>query len=107
MATIGDDDPDVLVALIDTFLRDVPRLIDGARRGLQHGQADEVRRAAHTLKSNGATFGAMSFSELSRELESLARSGALEGAADLIARLEAEYEPVRIALDAVRERGRP
>jgi HPt (histidine-containing phosphotransfer) domain-containing protein len=107
MDTIGDDDPDVLAALIDTFLRDAPRLIDGATRGLQHGQADEVRRAAHTLKSNGATFGATSFSELSRELEALARSGALEGAAELIERVEAEYESVRIALEAVRERSRP
>jgi CheY-like chemotaxis protein/HPt (histidine-containing phosphotransfer) domain-containing protein len=107
MDTIGDDDPDVLAALIDTFLRDAPRLIDGARRGLQHGQADEVRRAAHTLKSNGAAFGATSFSELSRELEALARSGALEGAAELIERVEAEYESVRIALEAVRERSRP
>jgi HPt (histidine-containing phosphotransfer) domain-containing protein len=108
MDTIGgDDDPDVLAGLIDTFLRDVPSLIDGARRGLQQGQADNVRRAAHTLKSNGATFGATSFSELGRELESLARSGALEGTAELIARIEAEYERVRIALEAVRERGRP
>jgi PAS domain S-box-containing protein len=102
--TIGDD-PDLLRALIDTFLGDVPRLIDGARRGLQQGQADEVRRAAHTLKSNGATFGATSLSELSRELEALARSGALEGAADLTARIEAEYERVRIALATVWERG--
>ncbi len=106
MQTIGDD-PDVLVALINTFLGDVPRLVDGARRGLQQGQADEVRRAAHTLKSNGATFGATRFSELSRQLESLARSGALEGTAELIAGIEAEYESLRMALEAVRERGRP
>jgi CheY-like chemotaxis protein len=105
--TIGDDDPDLLPALIDTFLTDAPRLIDGARRGLQQGQADEVRRTAHTLKSHGITFGAMSFSELSRELESAATSGTLEGAADLIARIEAEYERVRIALETVRDRGRP
>jgi PAS domain S-box-containing protein len=106
MDTIGDD-PDLLRALIDTFLRDVPRLVDGVRQGLQQGQADEVRRAAHTLKSNGATFGATRFSELGRELESLARSGALEGATELIARIEAEYEQVRIALETVRERDRP
>jgi PAS domain S-box-containing protein len=104
--TIGDD-PELLSALIDTFLRDAPRLVDGAKGGLQQGQADEVRRAAHTLKSNGATFGATTFSELGRELESLARSGALEGAAELIEQLEAEYESVRIALEAVRERDRP
>jgi PAS domain S-box-containing protein len=103
---ITGDDPGLLTALIETFLSDVPRLLDGAKRGLQQGQVDEVRRAAHTLKSNGATFGAMTFSELSRALESLARSGTLEGMTDLIAGIEAEYEPVRIALETMRERGR-
>jgi PAS domain S-box-containing protein len=106
MQTIGDD-RGLLAALIDTFLDDVPRLVDGARQGLQQGQADEVRRAAHTLKSNGATFGAIRFSELSRELEARARSGTLEETADLLARIEGEYESVKIALEAVRQRGRP
>ncbi|MDF2745210.1 MAG: hypothetical protein K0S88_6588, partial [Actinomycetia bacterium] len=54
----------------------------------------------------GATFGATSLSELSRQLEALARSGVLEGADELIARIDAEYERVRIALETVRE-GRP
>jgi PAS domain S-box-containing protein len=100
--TIGDD-RGLLTALIDTFLSDAPRLVEAARRGLDHGQTDEVRRAAHTLKSNGATFGASSLSELSRQLEALARSGILEGADELIARIDAEYERVRIALETVRE----
>jgi CheY-like chemotaxis protein/HPt (histidine-containing phosphotransfer) domain-containing protein len=104
--TIGDD-RGLLTALIDTFLREVPLMVEGARRGLQQGQAEEVRRAAHTLKSNGATFGATSFSELSRQLESLARSGILEGAAELLGQIDAEFERVRTALEAVRERGRP
>jgi CheY-like chemotaxis protein/HPt (histidine-containing phosphotransfer) domain-containing protein len=107
LVEITGDDGDLLAELIETFLREVPLLLDGARRALQLGQADEVRRAAHTLKSNGATIGAIGFSELSRRLESLARSGTLEGAADLVARLEAEYETVRIALEVVQERSRP
>jgi CheY-like chemotaxis protein/HPt (histidine-containing phosphotransfer) domain-containing protein len=102
---IGDD-RGLLTALIDTFLSDAPRLVEAARRGLEHGQTDEVRRAAHTLKSNGATFGATSLSELSRQLEALARSGMLEGADELIARIDAEYERVRTALEAMRD-GRP
>jgi len=48
----------------------------------------------------------MRFSELSRSLESLAMSGTLDGAAELIARIEAEYQAVRIALETVRERDR-
>jgi PAS domain S-box-containing protein len=106
MQTIGDD-RGLLAALIGTFLNDVPRLVDGARQGLEQGRADEVRRAAHTLKSTGATFGAMRLSELSRELEALARSGTLEGTLGLLERIEAEYESVRIALEAVREQVRP
>jgi CheY-like chemotaxis protein/HPt (histidine-containing phosphotransfer) domain-containing protein len=105
LETIGDD-RSLLTTLINTFLSDAPRLVEAARRGLEHGQTDEVRRAAHTLKSNGATFGATSLSELSRQLEALARSGILEGADELVARIAAEYEQVRIALETVRE-GRP
>jgi HPt (histidine-containing phosphotransfer) domain-containing protein len=106
MQTVGDD-RGLLATLIDTFLREVPRLVDGARQALRQGRADEVRRAAHTLKSNGATFGATRLAELSRELEALARSGTLEGTAELLARIEEEYESVRIALETMRERGRP
>ena len=103
--TIGDD-RGLLTALIDTLLSDAPRLVEAARRGLEHGQTDDVRRAAHTLKSNGATFGATSLAELSRQLEALATSGSLEEADELIARIDTEYERVRIALETVRE-GRP
>jgi HPt (histidine-containing phosphotransfer) domain-containing protein len=105
LVKIIGDDPDLLAALIDTFHADVQRLVDSARRGLQQDQVEEVRRAAHTLKSTGAAFGAIRFSELSRTLESLAGTGTLDGAAGLIPRIEAEYQAVRIALETVRERG--
>jgi HPt (histidine-containing phosphotransfer) domain-containing protein len=76
--------------LVATFLADAPPLL-AALRG---SDAEEVRRAAHTLKSNGATFGATRFSELCRELEGQARGGDLTGAPDLAARIEAEYTVV-------------
>ena len=106
LVKIIGDKPGPLAELIDAFHDDVQRLVDSARRGLQQGQVEEVRRAAHTLKSTGATFGATRFSELSRSLESLTSSGTLDGAADLIRRVEAEYQAVRIALEKVREGSR-
>jgi HPt (histidine-containing phosphotransfer) domain-containing protein len=104
LVEIIGDDRSLLMTVIDTFLSDAPRLVEAARQGLEHGQTDEIRRAAHTLKSSGATFGATNLSELSRQLEALARSGSLEGADELIARIDAEYERVRIALETVRVR---
>jgi HPt (histidine-containing phosphotransfer) domain-containing protein len=73
--------------LVETFLTDAPPLL----AALHGSDTDEVRRAAHTLKSNGATFGAKRFSEQCRELEMLAKSGDLAGAPDLAARIESEY----------------
>ena len=49
---LGGDD--FLVEVIDTFLADVPTLLATLRRALEAGDAAEARRAAHTLKSNGA-----------------------------------------------------
>ena len=66
------------------------------------GQADatELRRAAHTLKSNGATLGAASFAEVCRELEACAKSGEMDGAPELIDRIESEYRRLDKALEA-------
>jgi HPt (histidine-containing phosphotransfer) domain-containing protein len=82
---LGDDD--FLADLIATFLADAPPLL-AALRG---ANVDEVRRAAHTLKSNGATFGATRFSELCRELEEQAKTGDLTGAPALADSIEGEY----------------
>jgi CheY-like chemotaxis protein len=105
LVKITGDAAGLLAGLIDTFLEDVPRLLGDAKRGLRQEQAGEVRRAAHTLKSTGATFGATRLSEMSRSLEALASTGSLAGAANLIPRMEAEYQEVREALVAVRKRG--
>jgi histidine phosphotransfer protein HptB len=82
---LGGDD--FVVELAATFLGEAPPLL-AALRG---SDVDEVRRAAHTLKSNGATFGATRLSELCRELEEQARAGDLSGAPALADRIEAEY----------------
>jgi HPt (histidine-containing phosphotransfer) domain-containing protein len=73
--------------LVATFLADAPPLL-GALRG---SEVDEVRRAAHTLKSNGATFGATRLSGLCRELEEQAKAGDLTGAPALADRIDEEY----------------
>jgi HPt (histidine-containing phosphotransfer) domain-containing protein len=84
--------PGALANLLEAFFGNAPTLIAEMRRGVEGGVAEDVRRAAHTLKSNAANFGATGLAELCRDLEARARAGTLDGAAERIARIEVEYE---------------
>ncbi len=97
---LGGDD--FLVEVIDTFLADVPTLLATLHQALEAGDTAEVRRAAHTLKSNGATLGATEFADLCRALEQQARDARLNGAPALVARIEAERLSLERALEALR-----
>ncbi len=97
---LGGDE--FLGEVIDAFLADAPELVATLRRSLDEGSSEELRRAAHTLKSNGATLGASEFAELCRTLEARAKAGELDGASELVDRVEQEYVALRDALEALR-----
>jgi PAS domain S-box-containing protein len=97
---LGGDE--FLGEVIDAFLADAPELIATLRRSLDEQNNEELRRAAHTLKSNGATLGAAQFAELCRTLEHQAKSGELDGASELVDRIGQEYLPLEEALSALR-----
>jgi HPt (histidine-containing phosphotransfer) domain-containing protein len=97
---LGGDE--FLGEVIDAFLADAPELVATLRRSLDEGSSEELRRAAHTLKSNGATLGASEFAELCRTLEARAKAGKLDGAGELVERIEQEYGALRDALEALR-----
>jgi CheY-like chemotaxis protein/HPt (histidine-containing phosphotransfer) domain-containing protein len=101
-AALGD--PVVVSEVIATFLDDAPELVRTLRRSLEHRDLEELRRAAHTLKSNGRTFGASSLASLSEELELSAQTGSLASADDLLAQIQSEYARVEGALGAVAHR---
>jgi CheY-like chemotaxis protein/HPt (histidine-containing phosphotransfer) domain-containing protein len=95
-----------LIELIDSFLEDAPQLLAELDQAVKGSEVEGVRRLAHSLKSNGADFGADTFSSLCKNLEMLAASGQLAGAADLAAQMRAEYSKLEAELEAVRRQGR-
>ena len=97
---LGGDD--FLGEVIDAFLADAPELVATLRRALDEASSEELRRAAHTLKSNGATLGATEFAELCRTLEAHAKAGELDDAGELVGRIEQAYGLLRDALAALR-----
>ncbi len=59
---------------------------------------DEVRRAAHTLKSNAATFGANELADRSSRLEAAARAGSLDDGPAQLEAIDDELARVHAAL---------
>ncbi|HUE75366.1 MAG TPA: response regulator, partial [Chloroflexota bacterium] len=101
LAVVGGE-INFLMDLIDTFLEEAPMLLAELNYYVKEGDADGVRRVAHSLKSNGTDFGAATFSKLCQELEVVGKSGDIGKAAALADRVAAEFRRVEAALVDIR-----
>ena len=89
---------DFINELIDTFLEDAPKIIDELKSALKANNADSFRRAAHSMKSNAATFGASQLAALAKELEMLGKENKLHETGDRLRALEEAYESASLEL---------
>jgi HPt (histidine-containing phosphotransfer) domain-containing protein len=97
---MGEDDPEFVQEMIQQFLTDAPGLVTALRDGIEAGDAEGVRRAAHTLKSNAHTFGALPLGERCAALEMTAKAGdlsdagaAVEAIAEDLGRVQTDLPP--------------
>jgi HPt (histidine-containing phosphotransfer) domain-containing protein len=95
---VGDD---FIGELAQTFFEEAPGLLAEMGRALDDGDADAFRRAAHSLKSNGDSFGAVRVTSLARELETMGRDGRLDEAGPKLPQLQTAYEEAAEALKAL------
>lgn len=93
---------DFIDELMETFLEDAPKLISELRAALQAGDADSFRRAAHSLKSNAATFGAAHLSQQAKELELIGKDGKLSETGGRLEALERTFAAVTSELKGLR-----
>ncbi|RPJ50369.1 MAG: response regulator, partial [Chloroflexi bacterium] len=96
--TLGARADITLPSLITSFFKQAEKLMEDSRLALEESRLDDLRRAAHTLKSNSASFGAKRLAEIARQLEEHSRSGITEGSAGLIRKAATEYALVHTAL---------
>lgn len=99
--TVGGDAA-FLNELMDAYFEDSPQLLAAMRQASDTRNAESLRRAAHSFKSNSANFGAAALAGLCKELEELGKQNAWAGAGELIAQAEAEYAVVRAELETQR-----
>jgi HPt (histidine-containing phosphotransfer) domain-containing protein len=84
--------------LMDTFLEEAPGMLAELRSARAANHADRFRRAAHSLKSDGNTFGAVKLATMARELELRGLDTDPARDLDALAALEAEYARAASAL---------
>jgi len=84
--------------LIDTFVQDSTDRLVTLREALASGDADEVRRAAHSFKGSSSNIGAGPLSEICFALEEGGRTNQLDGLEQKLAEAEVEFEAVKVAL---------
>ena len=100
LETVGGD-REFLAELVDTYLVDSPGLFAELRSAIATDDAAAARRAAHTLKSTSASFGALDLAAQCREIEAAAAAGDLEGLDARVSLAAASYAQVEKALRAM------
>ncbi len=98
----SDESGGILGKLIDLFLENTPVVLVEAREAFAKNAHPLLARAAHTLKGSCANFGAERMRDACWRLEQLAHSETLEGAAEMLREVEAEFNYVRLALERER-----
>ena len=94
--------PDLLAA----FLLDSRERLQALHAALELGDAEAMRRAAHSFKGSCSNLGAIRLAALCEELETLAQGRQLAGTQGLLERTELEFDEVRQRfLDQIRHFG--
>jgi two-component system, sensor histidine kinase and response regulator len=92
--------PDIVNRVITLFLESAPALLKDLEYGASSGDTALLHRASHTLKSASANVGAALLSARCRELEMLARQGAVPDAAARVSMIVGDYQLAKAALTA-------
>jgi two-component system, sensor histidine kinase and response regulator len=95
----------LLQRVLATFLQDTPRQLASLHEAVAESDPATIRKTAHSMKSSSANVGADALAKLFKDLEQMARAGHIDGASDLIAQLEREFQSVRQSLSLILPKG--
>lgn len=90
--------PEAMARLVASFLENGASLVAQLTEAASIGDLDVLRRHAHTLKSNAASFGATDLAELCGQLEGQARAVVVPDATVLAEGITAAFARTREVL---------
>lgn len=90
--------PGLTARLVRTFVQNSQRLISELQAAINAGDADGVRRAAHSIKSTSANVGGTPLAQVARTLEHAAQESTWQPAQADVDRIVAERQRLLQAL---------
>ncbi|HEU4845076.1 MAG TPA: response regulator [Burkholderiaceae bacterium] len=94
----------LLERVLQAYVKDTPTHLQTLRQAVAAADPTALRKAAHSLKSSSANVGADALAQLCKEMEQLGRNDSTEGAADMLAGMEREFQAVRQSLNTILEK---
>ncbi len=86
-----EGDKQLLMEVVDGFLDNVRAQIAAIRFSISDGDAETVRREAHSIKGGAANLSAHKLSSIAFELENIGKSGILEKGIEVLEKFEKEF----------------
>lgn len=99
-----EGEPDLIVELIDIYLEEALHQMSAIQQAIANTDAPALKRATHSLKGSSANLGAYHMAAFCEDLEQIAGNNLFHSAGALLIRLRQEFEQVRQALLAERQR---
>ncbi len=93
---------EVVNVTLDVYLSEAPQLFEGLEAAVDKGAAEEIRRAAHSLKSASGNIRAKRLAEFLQRMEDRGKGGEVDGARAALGELRAEYDAVILYVKADR-----
>lgn len=85
---------EVVDATLAIYTDEASKILDRMVAAVAARDAEEIRQAAHSLKSSSGNIRATRLAELLQELESFGKEGDVEGAAEVFPEVQSEYAAV-------------
>ena len=103
----GEDDPDLLAELIELYLTEAQDRVNILCDAQGGGDGETVARTAHSLKSSSANLGALAFSVLLEEIETMAADEGVDALESAVERCRGMFTEVEAALRRLKDAGPP
>jgi HPt (histidine-containing phosphotransfer) domain-containing protein len=96
---MNESGPNAMTELVETFAAYADQLIGQMERAAQGGHAEDLRQAAHALRSSSGNLAAVRLRELCRNLERAALQDDRSDLPEMVAEVKTAYAEMRAALE--------